>query len=257
MKSILLWAFLGIALAQQAPPGDIYVSGGGTAENPLRAFINLYQVGTEMTGDPGTDYDPKNNPDFPYPSDIQAQWFRAMAANGNQLTPAQKQQLIPCAAHLNAAIDDMERGHRIAISQPGNAPAQATAQRLYAAGRAQFALCSGINNFANQQLQQQQAVSAATPGGTSGRPPQRGYVSNTPPPTTGGQPYGQPATGGQPTTGGQPGGQPNNPQQNQTAKNGQNPSPRDPNDIVQGLADGAGDCLKGFIDSLADRKSVV
>src|ERR1035441_7058656 len=72
MKSILLWAFLGIALAQQAPPGDIYVSGGGTAENPLRAFINLYQVGTEMTGDPGTDYDPKNNPDFPYPSDIQA-----------------------------------------------------------------------------------------------------------------------------------------------------------------------------------------
>ena len=50
MKSILLWASLGIALAQQAPPGDIYVSGSGTAENPLRAFINLYQVGTEMTG---------------------------------------------------------------------------------------------------------------------------------------------------------------------------------------------------------------
>jgi hypothetical protein len=43
--------------------------------------------------------------------------------------------LIPCAAHLNAAIDDMERGHRIAIGQPGNAPAQATAQKLYAAGR--------------------------------------------------------------------------------------------------------------------------
>src|ERR1039458_839560 len=74
MKSILLWAFLGIALAQQAPPGDIYVSGGGTAENPLRAFINLYQVGTEMTGDPGTDDDPKNNPELQFRLGDAAKW---------------------------------------------------------------------------------------------------------------------------------------------------------------------------------------
>jgi hypothetical protein len=34
MKSILLWASLGIALAQQAPPGDIYVEEG--AGGPCR-----------------------------------------------------------------------------------------------------------------------------------------------------------------------------------------------------------------------------
>ncbi len=42
------------------------------AELPQRALLNLYQVAQEMLTDPSKDYEASENPDFPYPSDIQA-----------------------------------------------------------------------------------------------------------------------------------------------------------------------------------------
>ncbi len=185
-----LWLLLSISLAyaqqQPAPVGDIFSvnTQGQTAETPLRAFANLYQIAAEMTQDPSSEYDPGHGPksDFPYPADIEKQWVRSVATNGKQLTAEERRQLIPCAAHLRNAIGSMERGYRIKISQVGNAPAQKSAQNLYAMGRAEFALCSGVDEFANNELKK-------LPPGTGDqsrkrndptRPPLKGGVSKGP-----------------------------------------------------------------------------
>ena len=40
-----------------------------------------------------------------------------MSQAGTGLTPDQRNNIIPCAAHLNNAIGDMERGYLIHITQ--------------------------------------------------------------------------------------------------------------------------------------------
>jgi len=66
MKSIPALGALGIALVpQQAPPGDILRL---RKWNGRKSASGLHQPVPGRHGDdgnPGTDYDPKNNPDFP------------------------------------------------------------------------------------------------------------------------------------------------------------------------------------------------
>jgi hypothetical protein len=187
---LLLWAGLpGIALAQQTnPPGDIFVSGSSAPVAPAQALRKLYQAAAEITADPSSGYrTPKNDqPDWPSTTAAQKGWFASMAAFGNGLTQQERGAYVPCAARLNAAIDDMERGYRIQISQTGNANAQKTVQRLYQNGRAEFAACPG-DIF----------VSGGGPGNPTG-----GGVPG------GGVPGGGIPTGGGPTRGDPSGGQP-------------------------------------------------
>src|SRR5579872_5229408 len=154
MKQICLLFFFAIScvvVAQPppaAPPGDIYESASPAAAVE-GAFKNLYELAAEITDDPSSGYRPAkgDQPDWPAQTAAQRQWQASMAAYGTGLTRGESAQLDPCAAHLNNAIGDMERGYRIQISQKQNAAAQKTAQSLYAKGRAEFALCSEANGI--------------------------------------------------------------------------------------------------------------
>ena len=97
--------------------------------NPQQALVNLYRAAQRIIKDPGSEYKKDASPDFPRSSDMQAQWDASMSAHGNDLTPEERKQFIPCAAHLNAAITDTEIGYRIQISQPNNPPAQESARK--------------------------------------------------------------------------------------------------------------------------------
>lgn len=123
-----------------------------TVEIPQRAFANLYEIAQKMTENPASEYVKDNQPDFPYPSDIQKQWDDSIAAHGNDLTVEERKQLIPCAAKLNSAITSMEIGYRIEITQPGNDEAQASAQKRYASGRADFAECASAYETAKSGI---------------------------------------------------------------------------------------------------------
>jgi len=253
MRAICLVMFAGAALGQQSPPGDVFMSG---AQSPVQAFFKLRAVAEEVVSAPGADYQAGQQPDFPKPTAIQAQWFQAMAfasgptwraANGNSLTAAQRQQIVECAPHLNNAIGDMERGYRISINQPTNAAAQKTAQKLYAIAKNQMTLCA--NASANQQSTQQQPAPGFYPGGNpQGQPITGGTSTNVPGPSSGG---GQPGPNRNP-------GQNQNPNQNQNQNQGQNQKPNPLTDTLnygRGLADGIGGCVKGFADLLAGADS--
>ncbi|MGO9323897.1 MAG: hypothetical protein ACLP07_05000 [Terracidiphilus sp.] len=208
MRRVVLGSLLGFACfayAQQ-PVGDVYESGSG-AGTPAQAVQNLYQLAAKITADPSSGYDPKTD-HWPEADAAWQQWDNSMALNGNALTQQQRQGLVPCAAHLGAAIDSAERSYRIEISQAGNSAAQATAQKLLGAARSDFAQCNLAE--ALQGSDENPATggtgpgsdSGGTPGGGSG-PPIQGGVStgpNSTPGTTGGGGPGTP-----PTTGTEPG----------------------------------------------------
>lgn len=146
MKSswLLSWmAFCCVAFAQEPTPpkGDIFQSGG--PPDVQSAFRRLYQAAAQITASPSSGYQPPHDDQSDWPAVTAAQkgWTDSLAFNGGELTQAERNQLVPCAAHLNAAIDDMERGYRIQISQP-SALAQRTVVSLYAQGRAEFAACN-------------------------------------------------------------------------------------------------------------------
>jgi hypothetical protein len=139
------FACLACALqASAASAADVFNvnTPGRGAEIPSAALQNLYQLAAQMTADPSPGYD-RHTSRWPRADQIQQQWVASVSVNGNNLTPEQRRQMIPCAAHLNSAIDFMERGYRIEISQKNNPPAQRSAQNLYAKGRMEFALCDG------------------------------------------------------------------------------------------------------------------
>jgi hypothetical protein len=226
MKKLALGTWLGfayLASAQQSgvtPAGDVFNvnTPGGVAQTPAAALQNLYQLAAQMTGDPAPGHD-RQTSRWPRADQIQQQWVASVSANGNDLTPQQRRQMVPCAAHLNSAIDFMERGYRIEISQKNNPPAQQSAQNLYAKGRMEFALCAGADEFANNQLKKLPA--AEDPTGKSGNPVRQQGRASKDGGSTGGASKGGVNQGGGPTggggnTGGTPGGNQPPPSGNQS-----------------------------------------
>src|ERR1700683_1086181 len=131
LRVVLGWLLsFGCFACAQPPGGDVYESGGASAETPTQAVQNLYKITATITSDPSSGYDAKTD-HWPEADGAWQQWDNSMAANGNSLTQQQRTELTPCAADLGAALDAMERGYRIQISQEGNAPAQAAAQQDY------------------------------------------------------------------------------------------------------------------------------
>ncbi len=145
-----------------------------TVEIPQRSFLNLYQVTKEITNDPAPLYDPDHGskPDFPYPTDIEKQWRTSIQFHGNELPPAEHKLLLDCAGYMIDAIDGMERGYRIKLTQPGNDKAQESADSLYAHARRRFALCKDAYDFESQP-------GAAPPQGPN--QPQSGGLEAQPP----------------------------------------------------------------------------
>ncbi len=141
------------------------------AQSPAQALANLYQAAQQLIKDPAGEYEKGENPDFPYPSQIQAQWDASMAANGNTLSPQQRELFVPCAAHLNAAITDVEIGYRIQISQP-SAAAQQDAQKRMDEAPGEVAQCSAAIQLAQSEVgsapsqPQQGGVGASGASGT-------------------------------------------------------------------------------------------
>jgi len=133
------------------------------AQAPERALSNLHQAAQSMINDPGAEYDKTASPDFPYPSEVWAQWNASMLAYGTQLTEQQRALFAPCADHLNNAIDYMERGYRETINQPDDSGAQADATKLKTDAQAEFNQCD-----AAYALAQSEVVNA------SGNQPQQG-----------------------------------------------------------------------------------
>jgi hypothetical protein len=138
------------------------------AQAVARALANLYQVAQSIIKDPAGEAEehPGGSPTFPYPDSMRAQWDSAIADNSGGLTPQEREQYVPCAAHLNNAIIDTEQGYTVEDTQPkSNTGAQESAQKSYAAGKAEFALC---NPSAYALAQSEVGSSAATPqqGGT-------------------------------------------------------------------------------------------
>src|SRR5271168_3255984 len=84
------------------------VWGQEKAKPPAQALLDLNQAAEKIIKDPGSEYRKGGNPDFPHPSDVQAQWDASMAAHGNDLSAEQRKLFPACAAHLNSAITDME-----------------------------------------------------------------------------------------------------------------------------------------------------
>jgi hypothetical protein len=198
MRRVVLGSLLSFACFAygQQPIGDVYESGSG-AEAPAQAVQNLYKIAATITADPGSGYDAKTD-HWPQADAAWTQWGNSMGLNGNALTQQQRQGLVPCAAHLGAAIDSAERGYRIQISQTGNAAAQATVQRLYGTARTEFAQCNMADalNGSNGNP----ATGGASPGGGSDAPIQGGVStgSNGTPGTTSGGGPGTPETPGTP-----------------------------------------------------------
>ena len=120
--------------------------------NPRQALVNLYRAAQRIIKDPGSEYKKDASPDFPRPSEIQTQWDASMAAHGNDLTPEERKQFIPCAAHLNAAITDTEIGYRIQISQPNNPPAQESARKRLDEAQPEVAKCASAYELAMSEI---------------------------------------------------------------------------------------------------------
>jgi hypothetical protein len=100
------------------------------AQSPAQALVNLYQAAQQIIKDPDGDFEDGKNPDFPYPSQMQAQWDASMVAYGNNLSTQERALFPACAAHLNAAITDMEIGCRIKAKQPSEAAQQDGQKRM-------------------------------------------------------------------------------------------------------------------------------
>lgn len=159
------------------------------AQSPAQALLNLYQAAQQIIKDPASEYEKDKNPDFPYPSQIQAQWDASMAAYGNNLSTQERELFPACAAHLNAAITDMEIGYRIQISQP-SAAAQQSAETRKSEAPGEVAQCSAAIELAQSEV-------ASTPS----KPQQGGVDTNSAPesappvsppsepPPPGGDPY--------------------------------------------------------------------
>ncbi|MGC1461694.1 MAG: hypothetical protein WA802_05800 [Terracidiphilus sp.] len=120
-------------------------------QNPAHALLNLYQVAQEIIKDPAADFEKGRNPDFPHPSAIQAQWDASMSAYGTHLSTEERQLFPACAAHLNAAITDMEIGYRIKISQP-SAAAQQSAQTRFDEAPGEVAQCTAAIKLAQSEV---------------------------------------------------------------------------------------------------------
>jgi hypothetical protein len=198
-----IWPVMGLALlafasagarAQQtptAPVGDIFESG---APQPVeQAFQKLYQITAQITANPSSFYlqaqvDKSN---WPAVDQAQAQWDAAMNQSGTALTQDQRNNILPCVVHLNAAISDMERGFVIQKTQQSNPPAQNQAQLLYGEAKDEFAKCLATGIVTDN---------GSAPGSNGGTP-----ATNTPG-TEGGSTPG-PESGGTPGTegGGTPG----------------------------------------------------
>ena len=250
-----LLSFASLASAQQQPIGDVFQSGSG-ATTPVQAVQNLYKIAVEINNDPSSGYNPKTDHWLEADAAWQ-QWDNSMALNGNALTQQQREELAPCAAHLNTAIDSAERGYRIQIAQKGNASAQAAAQQDFAAGRAALALCNLADalNGSNGN---------PAPSGSSGAPIQAGVSTgqnSTPGTTDGGPASGSPTNPGTPGTGTPATGNPRTPLQGSTSKPGptSGPQPAKPPsnpiantaDYLHGVIDGFGNCLKSMGSLLA------
>ena len=217
--ALALAAFAGIgACAQQqaptAPVGDIYES--GTPQPVEQAFQKLYQITAEITADPSSLYvqGQVDKSQWPEVDQAQAQWDNAMLQSGTELTQDQRNNILPCVVHLNAAIDDMKRGYVIQITQESNPPAQSDAQLLYGEGQKEFAKClaSGVATDGGS------TPAGSTPGTTGGGTP--GTTGGGTPGTTGGGTPGTPNEGGpgtpQPSQPGQPSGEPETPSSGET-----------------------------------------
>jgi len=149
---------------------------GATAGSPQGAFANLYQIAVALTNDPSSYFE---NPDFPYPSEVQKGWQDSIATRGQELSPDVKKTLVDCAAKLNDAIDSMERGYRIKITQTSSA-AQKTVDGLYARAKQEVTACASANDLAVSSLRQQQQgqQQGGTEQSTTNQPDLQGQTYN-------------------------------------------------------------------------------
>jgi hypothetical protein len=283
MRRLVLGYLLGFACfaaAQQQPVGDVFESGSGAAGTPAQAVQKLYEISATITDDPSSGYDQKTD-SWPEADTAWQQWGNSMALNGNALTQQQRGVLVPCAAHLGAAIGDAERSYRIQKSQPNNPPAQADAQQLKATARKEFALCNmadamnGSNGnppTGNSGAPLQGGVSTG-PDGSSGTPdggpPLQTGISDSGPgagsPSSGmprsgdpgtilgsgpgtspgtGTPLGSPSSSSGPGSGSPP------PSGSPPAKQPSNPV-ANAADYLHGVIDGFGNCFKSMGSLLA------
>jgi hypothetical protein len=121
------------------------------AQSPAQALVNLYQAAQQIIKDPDGDFEDGKNPDFPYPSQMQAQWDASMVAYGNNLSTQERALFPACAAHLNAAITDMEIGCRIKLKQPTEA-AQQDGQKRMDEAPGEVAQCSAAIELAQSEI---------------------------------------------------------------------------------------------------------
>ncbi|HVN94401.1 MAG TPA: hypothetical protein VMT38_11925 [Terracidiphilus sp.] len=189
-----------VALSQTAPPiGDIYQS--GTPQPVQQAFQKVYNLAAEITADPSFDFqqakaDSTNWPDI---AKAQAQWDAAMAQDRTELSQQERNEIVPCVAHLNAAIDAMERGYLISQTQQSSPLSARTVVTLYGKGRVEFAKClsTGI-------------ATDGTPETGGGAPEMPGSGPTTNAPGTGGGTPGNNPGGGSTDSGEAPGSGPSN-----------------------------------------------
>jgi len=137
-----------LALALVCPSS---ASAQAKAQSPAQALVNLYQAAQQIIKDPAGDYEKGKNPDFPYPSQMQAQWDASMVDYGNSLSTQERALFPACAAHLNAAITDMEIGQRIKVNQPTEA-AQQEAQTRFSEAPGEAAQCSAAIELAQSEI---------------------------------------------------------------------------------------------------------
>ena len=137
-----------LALALVCPSS---ASAQAKAQSPAQALVNLYQAAQQIIKDPAGDYEKGKNPDFPYPSQMQVQWDASMVAYGNSLSTQERALFPACAAHLNAAITDMEIGQRIKVNQPTEA-AQQEAQTRFSEAPGEAAQCSAAIELAQSEI---------------------------------------------------------------------------------------------------------
>jgi hypothetical protein len=244
MKKALLaiWFFLpAVAFSQSSPPvGDIYESG---APQPVeQAFQKLYEIAAEITANPGSLYvqGQVGESNWPTVDQAQAQWDNAVSQAANALTQDQRNNIIPCAAHLNNAIADMERGYIIHITQESNPPAQSAAQADYGEAKDEFAKClaSGVATDAGSTPG---TTGGGTPGTGSLGPPQTPQ-SATPPSTPSTQPMLKARITNEPD-------QPSNSEPSQPSNNNSGQPSNPMNNTVQylqGMASGMGNCIQGL-----------
>jgi hypothetical protein len=189
--SVAISAVGALAVALICPSST---SAPAVAQTPARALVNLYQATQQLINDPGGEFEEGKNPDFPYPSQIQVQWDASMAKNGDTLTTQERELFVPCAAHLNAAISDVEIGYRI-VYKPSSDAAKQSGQARMNEAPGEFAQCSP----AAIQLAQSEAGT-----GASASEPQQGGVdtngTNTSAPA--GDTPSQPQQGGVDASGG-------------------------------------------------------